>query len=315
MAQEPPVPPVLTFPDLIPGILPFGSISTFSGASGVGKTAFLATFIAQLQRGEDIFGFPTHTPPAIGVLCCDRPWRYHQTWFDKAGCAPLPHYSLRDEDYAWNTLRERHLIPAIFGSLLDHINLPPGSLLIVDPIPLFIPGRLIDYKDMAIGIGLLDQQLKPRQLTMIGVFHVSKQKGNKNDRYLRPQDRILESSALIGYSETTFYLLSPEEADKPHFEFGYISHQLPPASFAYKRTETGLFVPAEYLEMVQDEESALALLPTNPAETLAVAVWREKIQKALDCSERTAYYLINKLRRQGRAVKLGKGLYRRALPN
>lgn len=303
------------FPDPIPKLLPFGSICTFSGASGVGKTAFLATLVGQLQRGESVFGHQTNPPPAIGVLACDRPWRDHRAWFEKAGVIDLPHYSLRDHDYAWEVLRDWRKTPAVFGSLVDAIQLPPGSLLIVDPVSLFIAGRLMDYKDMAIGLGLLDQQLKPRQLTMLGIFHVSKQKTGNQDRYLRPQDRILGSAALIGYSETAFYLLSPEEAGKPHYEFGYVAHQLPAATFSYKRNDEGIFVPAEYLDVVQHEETALALLPPDPTHTLAASIWNNQIQAALPCSERTAFSLIGTLRRAGRVVKVGRGLYRRALPN
>lgn len=303
------------FPDPVDILIPHGSICTLSGASGVGKTAFLAELVATIQRGEPMFGHKTNPPPAIGVLACDRPWRDHSKWFEKAGIVDLPHYCLRDHDYAWEVLRDWKKIPVVFGSLVDAIKLPPGSLLIVDPVSLFIAGRLMDYKDMAIGLGLLDQQLKSRHLTLLGIFHVSKQKTGAQDRYMRPQDRILGSAALIGYSETAFYLLSPEEAGKPHYEFGYVAHQLPAATFAYKRNDQGMFVPAEYLDVVQQEESALALLPVDPSHTMAASVWNARIQESIPCSERTARHLMGSLRRSGRVVKVGKGLYRRALPS
>ncbi len=302
------------FPDVIEHLMPFGSITTLSGASGVGKTAFLASMIAAIQRGEPLFGQKTTCPPAIGILACDRPWRDHNAWFQKAGCGDLPHVSLRDEEYQWQILRNRDQVHLIFGKLVDRIGLPPGSLLIVDPVPLFIPGRLIDYKDMAIGTGLLDQQLKPRQLTALGVFHVSKQKGNKNERYLRPQDRILGSSALIGYSETAFYLISPEEAERRTYEFGVVSHQLPSTAYHYTKNDQGLFVPAEYFDGVQEEEAALALLPTDAVNTLSTATWAAQIMKACGISLRSAERLIRELRHAGRAVRVGRGLYRRALP-
>lgn len=310
-----PAVPAAAYPDPIPHILPFGSIATLSGASGVGKTAFLAGMLAALQRGEPFCGHVTHTPAAIGVLACDRPWRDHNAWFQKAGCGDLPHYSLRDVDYDWNALRDWRHIPKIFGQLVDLIHLPPGSLLVVDPLPLFIPGRLIDYKDVAIGLGQLDQQLKPRQLTMVGIFHVSKQKSNKNDRYLRPQDRILGSSALIGYSETAFYLLSPDEAEASAYEFGMISHQLPAQTFQFQRDTNGLFVPYHVLDGAHEEENAYALLPTDAQQTIAVSIWLAQIQQQCSCSERSAYRLINRLRSAGRVMKVGKSLYRRVLPS
>lgn len=309
------VSPVYSFPDPIHALVPFGSICTLSGASGVGKTAFIAGMIATIQRGEPFCGHQTHLPPAIGVFVCDRPWRDHNAWFQKAGCGDLPHLSLRDIDnYSWDTLRDYKRIPQIFGSLIDQINLPPGSLLIVDPLPLFIPGRLIDYKDVAIGLGHLDQQLKARGLTMLGVFHVSKQKSNKNDRYMRPQDRILGSSALIGYSETAFYLLSPDEAETHGYEFGAISHQLPPIVAQYKRTENGLFTPAHDLDGVGEEEKALAAFPAAGT-TVSASVLYETLQRQLKCSESTAKRLVGRLLGDGRVRKLGRGIFERATPS
>jgi len=331
-----PTRPAADFPDLIAGLLPAGSICTFSGASGVGKTAFAAReIIHALQHGLPIFGHPSTSPTCIGILACDRPWRDHRAWFEKAGCQHLTHWqqhdpalptpdglprivtrSLRDEEYPWEILRDFRNVHKTFRALVDSLQLPPGALLLVDPISLFIPGRLIDYKDVAIGMGLLDQQLKPLALTTLGVFHVSKQKAGGNDRYLRPQDRILGSNALLGYSETTFYLLSPSEAQKPHYEFGYVAHQLPEASFAFKRDKaTGLFVPAAHLDLVQDEEQALAFLPENHEICLARSIWVKRICDALGCDPHQAEALIKRLWRAGRAEKVGRALWRRVKPH
>ena len=293
--------------------MPHDSISTFAGASGVGKTAFLASMVKAWQTGQDLFGLKVGKLPAIGMLACDRPWRDHQAWFDRAGCDPFPHYSLRDEAYAWELLRDSKAVPKVFGGLVDSLKLPPGALLIVDPIAIFIPGRLHDYKDVAIGLGLLDAQLKARQLTTLGVFHVAKQKGNKNDRYSRPQDRILGSSALIGYSETAFYLISPEEAEQRAYEFGIISHQLKSTAYRYTRAENGLFVPAEYFDDIQQEEAAYVLVPEN-GDTITAAVWQMLIQKNLKVSLRSAERLIKRLRHADRIVRVGQGKYRRAIP-
>lgn len=305
-----------SFPDPIQHLLPHGGLATLSGATGVGKTAFLASVIATIQRGEPLWGFPTAIPPAIGVLACDRPWRDHAAWFAKAGCAPFTYLSLRDIDFVWDSLRDWRKVATIFSALIDSMKLPAGALLFVDPISLFIPGRLIDYKDVAIGIGVLSQHLKPKELTTWGVFHVSKQKAGGNDRYLRPQDRILGSTALLGYTETAFYLLSPAEAAKPHYEFGYVCHQLPDATFAYKRNpNNGLFVPAEYLDLVQDQEAALSLLPEDPNIAMAVSIWAEKITKTLGGTVRSAQGVIKQLRAAGRVERAAKGLYRRARPH
>jgi len=310
MPDQLPTPP---FPDLIEHLMPHGSISTLSGASGVGKTAFLASMIASWQKGEQLFGFTTSIPPAIGVLAVDRPWRDHQAWFDRAGCAPFPHYSPWDEDYQWEILRDHKALPKTFGGLIDSLKLPLGAFLIVDPISIFIPGRLFDYRDMAIGLGLLGQELKKRQLTTLGIFHIAKQKGNRNERYLRPQDRILGSAALLGYSETAFYLVSPEEAERRTYEFGIIPHQLKSTTLQYTRADNGLFVPAEFFDDVQEQEAALNILPPDGA-SLTTAQWVLQIQRLLRVSSASAERLIRDLKRAGRIVRVGRGQYRRAIP-
>ncbi len=299
----------LTFPDPIEGLIPSGSICTLSGASGVGKTAFLASILPTLLAGGELFGHVVN-PTKVGILVCDRPWRDHQAWFAKAGIPDIPHYSLRDVDYNWLQLRDSSRVPTLFGQLLDEINLPPGSLLLIDPLPLFLPGRLIDYKDMAIGFGLLDQQLKPRQLTALGVFHVGKQKAAKQDRYMRAQDRILGSTALIGYSETAFYLLSPDEAEKSTYEFGVISHQVPSITIEYKRTANGLFIPADELERIEDLESAYACVPDEGIH-ISTSVLTALIRQRCACSESTAKRLIRKLIGSKRIVIVTRGVVSR----
>jgi hypothetical protein len=295
--------------------MPFGSISTLSGASGVGKTAFLATMIKAWQDRADLFGFKTNPPPAIGVLACDRPWRDHAKWFEKAGCAPFPHFSLRDEEYNWEQLRDSKTVAATFGKLIDLLALPPTSLVIVDPISLFIPGRLFDYKDVAIGMGQIDGELKRRHLTALGIFHVGKQKANATDRYARPQDRILGSTALIGYSETAFYLLDPAECGRRNYEFGIVSHQAKPISLYYDRDPaTGLFVPANFLDDVQELETALSVVPLDGA-IITTSLWILEIQKVLRCSVRSSERLIRQLTRDDRVAKAGHGKFRRMVIN
>lgn len=310
--------PASAFADPIQDLIPFGSICTFSGASGVGKTAFIASMIVSIQAGEPLFGHQTNPPPKIGLLVCDRPWRDHAAWFEKAGCPDLPHLSLRDlPDYQWQLFRTyspEEMASKLFGGLIDTLALPPGSLLIVDPLPLFLSGRLIDYKDVAISFGMLDRELRKRQITMLGVFHVSKQKANRTDRYMRPQDRILGSAALIGYSETAFYLLSPDEAEHHAYEFGAIAHQLPPIVLHYKRNKQGLFVPAHELDGIDQEEQAFACFPPEGT-SVAASIILDKIERTLPCANATARRILGRLISDGRVKKLGRGLYERAKPS
>lgn len=310
-------PPLVPFPDPIPHIMPHGSISTLSGASGVGKTCWLAGLIKAFQTGQPINGHPTHMPSAIGFISVDRPYRDHKVWFDRAQCAPFSYYSMReDEDLNWEQLREYKRVPAMFAAALDKLNLPPGALVIVDPLPLLIAGKIIDYKDAAIGMALIDKALRARQLTLLGVFHVGKEKGNKNDRYLRPQDRILGSGGQVGYSETAMYLMSPVETGQAFYTIGWVPHQIPEESFKLQRDAQGLFQPFDDLTAYQaQQEDTDRALTCFTSETIHVAAWLiERICAACDCKERHAKELISLLCQAGKVERVSRGNYRRVAP-
>jgi hypothetical protein len=238
--------PRTSFPDPIPSILPFGSIGTLAGATGVGKTAFIASWIARWQGERTICGHTTHRPPGIGLITADRRAVSHRQWLRAAGCRPIPLYSLRDDDtFPWTDLRIWPRVKDLFARAVDALVLPAGGLVVVDPMAVFLPGRVNDYKDVALGLGILDQVLRPRHLTLVGIFHQAKQIADTSQRYLRPQDRILGSAAQLGFSDTAMYLMAPDEIDRPYYGFGWVPHHAPAATFGFARTADGLFVPYE----------------------------------------------------------------------
>lgn len=248
------------FPDPIPSIIPFGSICMLAGATGVGKTAMTAEWCARWRDGRTICHKSTTKPTKIAIITGDRRWRDHQQWFDKVGFGDIPHYSLRDDAFInWDgAFASRAATQRTLERALDILQLPPGSLLIVDPIALFICGNVNDYKTAAIGIGSLDKVLKPRQLTVLGMAHMGKQKNDPEGQYTRPQDRILGSTALLAYSDTPIYLLGPETGDpEGEFELGWTPHHAPAESFLFRRGKQGLFVP--YFDKIGNAETKVVL--------------------------------------------------------
>lgn len=313
-------PPIEPHRDPIPHLLPHGSIGTFSGASGVGKTTFLAGMVRDLMAGLPFFGHATNAPPMIGYIAADRPWRDSEQWFRRAGVdtedrESFRYYSLPDDPaFDWDRLRDWKQATAIFNECLDKLSLPPGSLVIADPMPLFIPGRVIDYKDAAIGVRALDSKcIRPRQLTLFGVFHTSKQKTDKNARYLRPQDRILGSGGQVGYSETAFYIMGPDEAGGECTIVGWVPHQLRPESHKLKRTEEGLFRPVDDVELVFDELAAASAIPQDD-QTRTTAMLIAILTKACACSQSTAARYLARAAELGHLVKVGRGKWKRAAP-
>lgn len=307
-----------TFPDPIPGIIPFGSICTFAGASGVGKTCLYATWIKRWQTGQTICHHETHRPVEIGVLVGDRRWQSHRQWFDAAGIDDnsLKHYSLRDDDtFVWNDLRLGPKVKDMFSKALDRLNLAPGSLLLVDPLALWLSGKVNDYKDVAIGLGVLDSVIRPRQLTMLGIFHQSKQIADKSQQYTRPQDRILGSAATIGFSDTAMYLLGPEDLDTPYYGFGWVPHNAKAETFKFTKDAWGLFIPYGETDDYDRIEVVFEHIPNDTHGITTGQLLHRLEAKQIEISRRTVFLCLKKLIEDGRVVLVRRGLYRRAQPS
>lgn len=318
--------PCQPFLDPIPGVMPFGSICTLAGASGVGKNAMVSGWVARWLAGKTICGHATNKPIAIGMLAGDRRWRSHRIWLDVAGVGELPHYSLRDDKtFQWRMLRNADSTLTALNLALDRLNLPPGGLLIADPLSLWLPGKINDYKDVAIGLGTLDQVLHRRQLTCLGIFHQSKSKNDVKQNYSRPQDRILGSAAQLGFSDTTMYLLSPEDLDQPYYGLGWIPHNAPAETHYFTRTSTGLFqihYPPATDEAVTSgdqttNERAQIIMQLLPEEGgIERHLWVKRVADAgLNISLKTFQRDVEWLIQQGLVQRDGYGKYSRRKPS
>lgn len=296
--------------DPIPGIINHGSINPLAGASGVGKTCFLAWFLSQLRDGKPIFGHEVNTPPAIGYLAADRGWegggRY---WFEKAGYADIKVYSLSDDpNFVASRLRNKlRLVNDVLATSLDRMELPPGSLVVVDPSALFL-GNPNDYHATAVTMLEIRRVLRIRQLTMIGTAHTSKQKADKKERYMRLQDRINGSGAQLGYGDTQMYLAGPDETGKKHYTFLWHPHTAPAQEYQLGRNAEGLFVPwATSIEAV-NEALIYDMVPADGTEVTLAAV-------LIGCegglSRATIFRKLKELIVKGLIEKPFEGVYRR----
>lgn len=296
------------FPDPVPTIIRFASLNILAGASGVGKTCLMSWILTHFRDGTPLFGHPVAQPTKIAYICADRGWATAVYWLEKAGYPDLPLYSLADDPlFQPYRLRERRMLIAILAECLDRLQLPPGSLVIIDPIALFLGGNPNDYQSVAVACLEIRRLCTSRQLTIWGLAHASKQKADKKDRYDRLQDRILGSSALLGYADTQMYLASPEETGEKYYQFLWHSHTAPGEVFPLGRDAEGMFVP--YAESVQslDEDKILAAISTEEAGS----AWGE-ILIASETSKSTLHRYLQELTKEGRVLKLGHGKYRKA---
>lgn len=232
----------------IPVLLPAGGVTILSGATGIGKTAFVAGVVKAIIEGKDKFlGCPVFpTAKKVGLICTDRDWQESRYWYDKAGVEEgerFKAYCLQD-DYGIQWRRfvrpENHV--QLFCEALDELTLPPHSVVVVDPISPFLGSNLGDYTKTFAAVAPLNQTLKKRKLTAIGLHHVMKMKKDKTERYVRPQDRILGSTAIASFTNTQIYVVGPEETEKPYYLVGYVPHNAKGKEFKFDRDEEGRFI-------------------------------------------------------------------------
>lgn len=301
-----------THPDPIPGVLHYGSLNILAGASGVGKTCLLSWLLTRLRDGKPVFTREVPQPVKVGFIAADRGYLTAGYWFSKVGYRTVPFYSLAD-DKLFNTsrLRSKTLLPTILGECLDKLELPPGGLACIDPLALFMGGSINDYQTCAVACLEIRRQAQKRQLTLIGTAHAAKQKADKKERYIRLQDRILGSSAQLGYADTQMYLASPEETGERFYSFLWHSHTALPEAFPLGRDRDGLFVPWEQSVESQEEQTIYDMIPPDGSSIAFVTLQG----LCSEISRATLFRRLNELIEAGRIERCDHGQYKLAPVN
>lgn len=302
-------------PDPIPGILPGGGISLIAGASGIGKTAFLAWWTTRFRDRQPIFGYPTAAVPEQVLLTIDRSWiQSGSKWFEAVGFPEIRCYAPPDDrDYNPSALRRKDRRLALLNSFLDKLApIMPGTIVYVDPLAPFLGGNLNDYDACATACGEIRKVCLDRQITMIGTAHTAKLKADPKDRYARLQDRILGSAALLGYTDTQMYLAGPEETGNGLYAFHWNPHHAPQATFPLDRDpKTGLFVPAGELPRHEDQQKILGFFEAQPDHRARFV----EVLVGVGLSKSTTHRHLQELTRDGLLTVIARGFYEYVPPS
>lgn len=305
------------YPPLIPNILETPTLNMLAGASGIGKTALLTGLLGEILAGRPVFDHAITPPPAIGYICADRPSEGALKWQRKVGIEHrvVMYDLIGDLNFDLAQLLPKHAGPPQLAYCIEQLRLPYGSLIIVDPIALFI-GVLNDYRSVGIACARIQRWLMEHPYCVVGIAHVGKQKADPKERYLRPQDRILGSGAQLGYTGTQMALLSPEESGRKdgRYTFLWNPHDTYAQAFHLaKRPQDGTFDFASIMVddgdvpevLTPDLATLLALLP-DPPKAIATA---GLIQLCQDTARPTLFRRLQKLLRLGLVEQPKRGLW------
>lgn len=316
-------------------LFPLSGLSLLAGASGVGKTSLYTSWVAELLRGGEVLGAPARVGPGaqVGMVFGDRSLRNNRHWLERYGLEPeveagrLKLYSILDDD-AFPARRLRLAVdhPRLFERCLGELGLSPGSLVVFDPISIFLGGKLVDYSMTAAAMIPLQQIARQHQLAVLGIHHVGKQKKDGKGHY-RAQDRILGSTALLGFSDTQVWVVGPEETGRPFYQVGYSSHSERGRGFEFQKDKLGRFVQASDKSVAaidkalratrpggeglsREERGVLELVglePTPSPQVVSLAL------EKLGVGRTTIFRLLEKLALMGAVVKDGHGRWRRVV--
>ena len=302
--------PLTPIADVIPGRLPGGGISLLAGAPNVGKTALLSTLTRALRDGHLIFGHQPRPLPAIGMINADRGWaKGAGHWFAEAGYADIHHYSLADDPtFDPKRLRRKFDRTDLLANFADRLELPEDSLLIVDPLSLFLGGNLLDYDACMVACHEVRAYLRRRRYTLLATAHSGKMKVDKRQRYIRTSDQVLGSTAIPGFTDAILHLASPEELDKSYYQLTWHPHCAKPEVYFLERDARGLFIPFIGADLATQQQ-VLALIPDDGS-AVAYAILTE-LAEAIPLSKRTVRRALDQLGERGIVERAAHGQYRR----
>lgn len=229
--------------DPITDVLPAHQVSVMAGASGAGKSTLIAQVLKDMQLGKTAtFTFPCRPDLEVGYITADRTLLAFTKLATIVGLdlARLPYLSLID-DTTISLAQIEHDPLALLLSLLQRPRFIRCDLIIVDPLIAFLGVNLNAYHLVAPRLIRLARYCSERGLTILGTHHATKARSDFS--FMRPQDRISGSSALLGFTSTHLFLDTPEESGKPHTHWHVVSHHAPPKMIELARDATGLFLP------------------------------------------------------------------------
>ena len=222
-----------------------GSMALLAGQSCAGKTALLASLVRHAVRREPIFGRVPDAYTAIGYMSFGRPWESDAGYWLGLNDVQIPHYSVVEhgDSLVEPSWKRQDWVRTLFNIADKHLSLPPGSLLNVDQVTLFL-GDVNKYRQCAPALVRMHQELAARGWALVGTTAAGKVRRDPQQRYLTMLDSIMGSSAgLYGGADIGMYLAPPVESDarQDRYTLAFRPHRGDTETFEVGRNDDGVF--------------------------------------------------------------------------
>lgn len=239
---------------VVQNILPVGEVSILAGASGVGKSTLAMQMLAAIVNGETSFlGHEITYPQRIAYIAADRSWVSYTELAARVGLdiSKMQTRSIVDDERI-DVMQLEHNPMDLLHGLIDAFDSP--TLVVVDPAVIFLGVDPNRYQQVAPRLIRWGRWCRHGRYTMLAMHHATKARSDYS--FMRPQDRISGSSALLGFTSSQLFLSGADELNKPYAEFIAVNHNAPPEAIKLARTESGLFAPWQ----PEDTKGTLATL-------------------------------------------------------
>ena len=226
---------------VVQNLLPAREVSILAGASGVGKSTFLMQMVAAIVNGETAFmGHDISHPQRVAYIAADRTFDSYTELAARVGLdlRRLQTRSLVDDDTIDVTRLERDPMELLM-SMIASFRSP--TLVIIDPMVIFLGVDPNRYQQVAPRLIRMGRWCRANNYTIMATHHATKARSDYS--FMRPQDRISGSSALLGFTSSQLFLSGPDEIKKPYAEFIAVNHNAPPEVIKLARNDRGLFAP------------------------------------------------------------------------
>ena len=306
---KPSLVPITQSQFIIDELMPTQEVHLIAGPSGAGKTTFLFQMLADIQKGEPIFGYPSH-PVSIAYIACDRSLKGIHRTLARIGITPnFPVYSLFTSPEFANP---GHQTPLGMLTQLKALH-PDVQLIVIDAI-----GLLLDdsngYGKTGAFITSMVRLVVANNQTILGTHHSPKQKSDS--RYSAARQRLSGYSSWAGCASLIILVEPEEEGDVNNRDrrITVLPRENPEMFLNYTTDFDGRLVPftAEPTKKKGELQKEFDLLFTKlPPGYVSLAILRGLLVE-IGATERYGRTLIQKMIDSGGLVRIAHGGYEKS---